>query len=77
MQVTARVLNAQGAPVSASGFMTLGIAAKAEGLDRVPVEVIRERARAAGVLGTTGYWTPEVHVAAFQLPPYIARHLPR
>ena len=64
-------------PTYVGGFMTLGIAAKAEGLDRVPVEVIRERARAAGILGTTEYWTPEVHVAAFQLPPYIARHLPR
>ena len=64
-------------PTYVGGFMTLGIAAKAEGLDRVPVEVIRERARAAGLLGTTQYWTPEVHVAAFQLPPYIARHLPR
>ncbi|MGH7044532.1 MAG: polyamine aminopropyltransferase, partial [Acetobacteraceae bacterium] len=30
----------------------------------------------AGILGTTQYWTPEIHAAAFRLPPYIARHLP-
>lgn len=64
-------------PTYVGGFMTLGIAAKVDGLDRVPVEVIRERARAAGILGTTGYWTPELHAGAFDLPPYIARHLPR
>lgn len=64
-------------PTYVGGFMTLGIAAKVDGLDRVPVEVIRERARAAGVLGTTEYWTPELHAGAFDLPPYIARHLPR
>jgi spermidine synthase len=29
------------------------------------------------VLETTRYWTPELHVAAFHLPPYIAMHLPR
>lgn len=64
-------------PTYVGGFMTLGIAAKVDGLDRVPVEVIRERAQAAGILGTTEYWTPELHAGAFNLPPYIARHLPR
>lgn len=63
-------------PTYVGGFMTLGFAAKAPGLDAVPVATIRARAEAAGILGTTGYWTPEVHWAAFQLPPYIARHLP-
>jgi spermidine synthase len=38
---------------------------------------LRARAQAAGVLGTTRYWTPEIHVGAFNLPPYIAEHLPR
>ncbi len=56
--------------------MTLGFAAKVPGLDAVPVATIRARAEAAGMLGTTRYWTPEVHWSAFQLPPYIARHLP-
>jgi spermidine synthase len=43
----------------------------------VGADEIRRRADVAGVLDTTGYWTPEIHVAAFTLPPYIARHLPR
>ncbi len=63
-------------PTYVGGFMTLGFAAKSAGLDAVPVETIRTRAEAAGIQGTTGYWTPEVHCSAFQLPPYIARHLP-
>jgi replicative DNA helicase len=33
------------------------------------------RAAAAGITGR--YWTPEVHHAAFQLPPYIGMHLPK
>lgn len=64
-------------PTYVGGFMTLGFAAKQAGLDAVPVETIRQRAQAAGVLGTGRYWTPEVHHAAFQLPPYIAMHLPK
>ena len=63
-------------PTYVGGFMTLGFAAKAPGLDAVSVAAIRARAEAAGILGTTQYWTPEVHCAAFQLPPYIACHLP-
>ena len=64
-------------PTYVGGFMTLGFAAKATGLESVPVETIRARAQAAGMLGLTDYWTPEIHVGAFQLPPYIARHLPK
>jgi spermidine synthase len=63
-------------PTYVGGFMTLGFAAKQGGLDAVGAEKIRARADAAGVLGTTEYWTPELHAAAFQLPPYIRRHLP-
>jgi spermidine synthase len=63
-------------PTYVGGFMTLGFAAKAPGLDAVPVATIRARAEAAGILGATQYWTPELHWSAFQLPPYIARHLP-
>jgi spermidine synthase len=63
-------------PTYVGGFMTLGFAARQAGLDAVPVETIRARGQAAGILGTTEYWTPEVHAAAFALPPYIARHLP-
>ena len=63
-------------PTYVGGFMTLGWAAKDASLAAVPIETIRARARQAGILGTTQYWTPEIHGGAFNLPPYIARHLP-
>lgn len=63
-------------PTYVGGFMTLGWAAKDSGLTDTPAEVIRQRAEAAGILGTTHYWTPDIHRGAFHLPPYIARHLP-
>lgn len=63
-------------PTYVGGFMTLGIAAKDASVLGVDAATLRARAEAAGVLGATEYWTPEVHVAAFQLPPYIAKHLP-
>jgi len=63
-------------PTYVGGLMTLGFAAKAPGLDRVPANVIRERAQAAGILGATRYWTPDIHAGAFNLPPYIAELLP-
>jgi len=63
-------------PTYVGGFMTLGWAAKDASLAATRVETIRERARQAGILGTTQYWTPEIHAGAFNLPPYIARHLP-
>lgn len=63
-------------PTYVGGFMTLGWSAKDAGLTTVAAEVIRDRAGAAGILGTTEYWTPEIHAGAFNLPPYIARHLP-
>ena len=64
-------------PTYVGGFMALGFAAKAPGLDAVPIATIRARAEAAGIIGLTQYWTPELHWSAFQLPPYIARQLPR
>ncbi len=64
-------------PTYVGGFMTLGWAAKDASLRHVAVEEIRRRAEAAGVLGTTRYWTPEIHAGAFNLPPYIAEQLPR
>lgn len=64
-------------PTYVGGFMTLGWAAKDASLRTVPVEEIRRRAEAAGVLGITRYWTPEIHAGAFNLPPYIAEQLPR
>jgi spermidine synthase len=64
-------------PTYVGGFMTLGFAAKQAGLGQVPVETIRARAEAAGILDNTQYWTPEIHVGCFNLPPYIAKHLPK
>lgn len=64
-------------PTYVGGFMTLGWAAKDAACRAVPVEEIRRRAEAAGILGSTRYWTPEIHVSAFYLPPFIAEHLPK
>jgi spermidine synthase len=63
-------------PSYIGGFMTLGFAAQRPGLDAVPAATLRARAEAAGMLGSTEYWTPELHAGAFHLPPCIARHLP-
>ena len=63
-------------PTYVGGFMTLGIAAKAEDPGTTPAAILRARAETAGIVGLTQYWTPEVQEAAFKLPPYIARHLP-
>ncbi|WP_458096432.1 polyamine aminopropyltransferase [Roseomonas sp. WA12] len=63
-------------PTYVGGYMTLGWAAKDGSMRSVAVEEIRARAERAGILGKTGYWTPEIHAAAFHLPPYIAKHLP-
>ncbi len=63
-------------PTYVGGLMTLGIAAKADGIGTQSVEEIARRARESGILDQTEYWTPEIHVGSFHLPPYIARHLP-
>ncbi len=63
-------------PTYVGGFMTLGWAAKDGTLSATPVETIRARAEATGILGQTRYWTPEIHAGSFNLPPYIAFHLP-
>ena len=64
-------------PTYVGGFMTLGWAAKDVACRHLGLEEIRARADIAGVLETTQYWSPEIHLGAFNLPPYIARHLPR
>jgi spermidine synthase len=63
-------------PTYVGGYMTLGWASKQPGIAGVDVATSAARARASGILGTTRYWTPEIHAAAFHLPPYIAAHLP-
>ena len=62
-------------PTYVGGFMTLGIAAKSGNPGKTTVETLAARAKAAGILGSTGYWTPEIQAASFHLPPYIARCL--
>jgi spermidine synthase len=62
-------------PTYVGGFMTLGFASNAAGLDRVSAAVLAQRAQDAGIAGRTRYWSPEVHVAAFALPPYVAEQL--
>ena len=62
-------------PTYVGGFMTLGWAAKDASLTHVGVDEIRARAEASGIAGTTRYWTPNIHVGAFNLPPYIAENL--
>ncbi len=63
-------------PTYVGGFMALGFAANRPGLDAIPTSALRDRADRAGILGQTRYWTPEVHQAAFQLPPYVRKLLP-
>ncbi len=63
-------------PTYVGGFMTLGWSAQQAGLRRHDAGTLAARAEAAGILGTTRYWSPSVHAAAFALPPYIAALLP-
>lgn len=63
-------------PTYVGGFMTLGIAGKGSNKTKISVDLIRDRAKQANILGETRYWSPEVHVASFSLPPYIAKELP-
>lgn len=64
-------------PTYVGGYMTLGWSAKDSSMREASAETIKARAEAAGILGLTRYWTPKIHVAAFELPPYIAEHLPK
>lgn len=63
-------------PTYVGGFMTLGIAGKGSNKTKISADLIRDRAKQANILGETRYWSPEVHVASFSLPPYIAKELP-
>ena len=64
-------------PTYVGGFMALGIAGTARTTMRTDAEHARHYAVANDLDGQTQYWTPGVHAACFELPPYIARHLPR
>ena len=58
-------------PVYVGGHMALGIASDDKRVRRHSVATIAQRYRKAGSFKTR-YWTPEVHVAAFAQPRFIA-----
>jgi spermidine synthase len=58
-------------PTYVGGHMAMGWASDDKRLRRLPVATIAGRYRRAGSFPTR-YWTPEVHVAAFALPRFIA-----
>jgi spermidine synthase len=58
-------------PVYVGGHMAMGIATDDKRLRHHPVKTIAARYRKAGSFKTM-YWTPEVHVAAFAQPRFIA-----
>src|SRR5215204_4666390 len=61
-------------PTYVGGHMAMGWAADDPQLRRLPVKTIADRYAGAGRF-PTGYWTPEVHQAAFALPRFIAEHV--
>ncbi len=58
-------------PTYVGGHMAMGWATDNKRLRQTPVKTIAARYRKAGKFATQ-YWTPEVHVAAFALPRFIA-----
>ena len=58
-------------PVYVGGHMAMGIASDNKRVRRHSVQTIARRYRKAGTFKTR-YWTPEVHVAAFAQPRFIA-----
>jgi spermidine synthase len=58
-------------PTYIGGHMAMGFATDDKGLRRLPAKMIAARYRRAGSFKTQ-YWTPEVHVAAFAPPRFIA-----
>jgi spermidine synthase len=58
-------------PVYVGGHMAMGFATDNKRLRRQPVKAIAQRYRKAGSFATK-YWTPELHVAAFAQPRFIA-----
>lgn len=57
-------------PTYYGGYMAFGWASDGADLGRRSVDEIRERFQAAGL--ETRFYTPEIHVGAFNLPPFIA-----
>ena len=61
-------------PTYVGGHMAMGWASKDRKLRHHPIRTISARYQKAGRFKTR-YWTPEVHVAAFALPRFIAEHV--
>jgi spermidine synthase len=61
-------------PTYVGGHMAMGFATDNAKLRKTSVKTIADRYRKAGRFATR-YWTPEVHVAAFALPRFIAEKL--
>jgi len=61
-------------PTYIGGHMAMGWAAKDKKPRANTVKTIANRYEKAGKFKTR-YWTPEVHVAAFALPRFIAEHV--
>ena len=63
-------------PTYVGGHMAMGFATDDGSLRRASVRTLATRYRRAGRF-TTKYWTPDVHVAAFALPRFIAEAVAR
>jgi spermidine synthase len=63
-------------PTYVGGHMAMGWATDSVKLRQTPVKTIAQRYKAAGSFKTR-YWTPEVQVAAFALPRFIAEIVDR
>ncbi len=63
-------------PTYVGGHMAMGFATTDQRLRRTPVKTIAARYGKAGSFATE-YWTPDVHVAAFALPRFIAEKVSR
>ncbi|MEM7301154.1 MAG: polyamine aminopropyltransferase [Pseudomonadota bacterium] len=62
-------------PTYVGGEMTLGWASDNAALCNVSLETLQARFEAAGLTDGTRYYAPDVHKAAFALPPYIRRQV--
>ncbi len=64
-------------PSYIGGFMTLGFSSNTANMSNLSLSDIKIRGDLAGVTLRARYWTPEIHTAAFQLPPYICNLMPK
>lgn len=60
-------------PTYIGGYMALGWGSDEPGHRRVPLATLQERYDAAGL--KTRYYSPEIHLRAFALPPFIAEKI--